>query len=276
VTADHPCPLDGAALPADRFVCRGCTGRLRGLLTDLPGLMGDLDVALAKQARFSGNVGGRSTTTALAFGYAASEAAWVARQTILVWIDWVTAVRGHRVPDTWGEVGDYLARLALDWIARHPNGPQCVDELTAAIRQARHCIDRPAERRYVGVCNGTTLDADGLAVICTQELYALGDHDTVECPRCGATYDVRARQDAMLNQIRDHVLTAADMARAVDGLGVDITFDRIRQWKRRGQLAPVLDEAGNPRADIHGRPLYRVGDVLDIVAGRVGCTVVSA
>lgn len=266
MTPDRTCPLDGATLPADAFVCRGCTATLRGLLSDLAGLMGDLDVALAKQARFGGNVGGRSsTTTALPFSYAASEAAWVARQTILVWVDWVAAVRGHDVPGTWAGVGAYL-RTATAWIARHPDGPQCVEELTAAIRNARRCIDRPAERRYVGVCNGITVDADGLAQVCTQELYALGDHDTVECSRCGAKYGVRARQDAMLEQLREVVLTAADMARAVDGLGVDLTPERIWQWKHRGVLAVTLDENGNPRADIHGRPLYRVGDVLDIVA----------
>ena len=100
MTADRTCPLGDAALSPDRYVCRTCTGTLRGLLSDLSGLMGDLDVSLAEQARFGETVGGRSNTTALAFGYAASEAGYVARQNILVWIDSITAVRGHAIPAT--------------------------------------------------------------------------------------------------------------------------------------------------------------------------------
>jgi hypothetical protein len=251
--------------------------------------MGDLDVALAKQARFGGNAGVRSGTTErltdedthwpqtaantpLPFGYAASEAGYVARQTVLSWADRITAIRAHRVPETWGEVGDYLRQHALNWIAAHPDGPQIIDELTAAIRNAHRCIDRPAERRYIGICGALieitlpTLPAAVMAADCPEQLYALGDHEHAECPRCGTKWDVRARQDAMLNQLRDHVLNAADMARAVDGLGVDLTPERIRKWKSRGLIAPALDRNGNPRADVHGRPLYRVGDVLDIVA----------
>jgi len=279
VTDTRPCPIDATPLTDNRYVCRSCTARLRGLLTDLPGLMTDLDVALAKQATFGASVGGRATANSLAFGYAASEAGYVARQTVLVWVDWITAVRAHRVPETWAEVGDYLANRAPNWIAQHPDGPQIVDELTAAIRHARQAIDRPAERHYVGPCdalietlNLTTygdLHPVLIPVTCTQELYATGDRPTVDCPRCGTRHDVRARQDAMLEQLRDHVLNAADMARAVDGLGVDLNADRIRQWKRRGLLTVALDNTDRPRADEKGRPLYRVGDVLDIVAGRV-------
>jgi hypothetical protein len=279
MTAPRPCPIDATPLTDDRFVCRTCTGRLRRLLADLLGLMEDLDIALAKCARFGDSVGGRSTSTALAFGYAASEAGYVARQTILVWVDWVTAVRGHDVPTTWSGVAAYLHQAA-GWIAAHPDGPQIVDELTAAITQARRTIDRPAERHYIGTCGGLIEAADLTGALgaadCTQELYAHADRDTVDCPRCGTAWQVRARQDAMLARIRDHELNAADMARAVDGLGIDLNPERIRQWKRRGVLEVACDADGRPHADVKGRPLYRVGDILDIVAGRVGCTVVSA
>lgn len=261
------CPITGEALPPDRYVSRTATGTLRGLFTDLPGLMADLDIALAKQARFAARVGARSTGTPLPFSYAASEAGWVARTTILIWVDWVTAIRGHPLPQTWAGIAAYL-RSAVDWIARHPDGPRCVDDLTAALRNARHAIDRPADRRYAGVCGGTTINADGAATKCTEALYGLFDADDVECTRCGARWPIRQRRQQMLTALEDHHLTAVDLARAVDGFGVTVTAQLVRQWKHRGLLTPT-------GVDPAGRPLYRVGDVLDVVAaGRTAAAAV--
>lgn len=279
MTDERPCPLthrDGAApeLPADRYVCRQCTGTLRGLLTDLPGLMDDLDAALGRRLHFTTRTGSRATTAPLPFQPAASEAGYVARQTILVHLDWVCAVRGHHAPDTWAGVGAYL-RDAVDWVARHPDGPQVVDELTAALRQARHAVDRPADRAYVGVCGGTLVDGDDLVQVCAEQLYAHPDRDTVTCPRCGTAWLVAERRARMLDQLRDLVLTATDLARAVDGLGVEVTAQRIRQWKRRGQITPAQDDRGRACADAKGRPLYRVGDVLDAMADQISATIAS-
>lgn len=273
---DRACPLDGAHLPPDRTVCRTCTGTLRGLLTDLPGLMGDLVVTLTRQARYGPRVGARTTTNPLPFAYGASEARWVAHTTLVGWTFWVADIRAHRRPETWGEIAGYLRdHGGLDWAAQHPDGPQLVEELTAALRNARRAIDRPADRAFIGTC-GALIEIDVvvdghrtlLPASCPEELYAPVDRDEIDCPRCGTTWNVRARQDAMLTDLRDVLLPAVDVARAVDGLGVDITPERIRQWKRRGVLAPAVDECGRARADVHGRPLYRVGDVLDVVAGQ--------
>lgn len=231
--------------------------------------MDDLDVALTQQARFTTRIGSRPTEQRLPLGLPAADAAFVARNTILANVEWIAAIRGHAIPQTWTTVASYLLD-ALDWVTRHPDGAQVVDELTAAVVNARRTIDRPADRAYVGRCS-TPLDATDLtgalaAAACSQELYALADRTHITCPRCGTTWDVRARQDAMLAELREHVLPAADIARAVDGLGVPITAERIWQWKRRGVLAPALDEHGRHRTDMRGRPLYRVGDVLGVVA----------
>jgi hypothetical protein len=280
---DGTCPLphrDDAPpqLDHDQYVCRACTGRLRGLLTDLPGLMADLDIALTQQARFSARVGSRATEARLPIGLPASDAAFVARTTILANVEWITAVRGHGIPQTWAMIATYLVE-ATPWLSRHPDGPQVVDELTAAVVNARRVIDRPADRTYLGRC-GALVEIDitayadpapvAVAVDCPHELYAPVDRPDIDCPRCGTAWNVRARQDTLLAQLREHVLPAVDVARAVDGLGTPITPEVIRQWKRRGVLTPAADEQGRPRADERGRPLYRVGDVLDVVAGRVG------
>lgn len=268
MTDDRPCPIDGAALPADRYVCRTCTGTLRGLLTDLPGLMGDLETALAKQARFTTQRGGghfehpdpddtrwpeTAAVTPLPFAYAASEAGYVARQTILITLDWVTAVRGHPNPPTWAGVSDYL-RDAADWLARHPDGPDRIAELIAALRNARAATDRPADRHYIGIC-GALIDVDLRPIDCPQELYA-DDHAThVTCPRCGTPWPVADRRTAMRERIEDHHLAAADMERVLAQIGVDVPARLIRLWKHRAEIRAV---GVSPK----GQPLYRVGDIL--------------
>lgn len=254
----RPCPLehrDTAApdLDPDRYVCRGCTGRLRGLLTDLAGLMDDLDTALARQARFAreANVHRRGAEEPLPFAVGPSEAGYVARATILVWVDWVTAVRGHTTPRTWRTVGEYL-HDATDWIAAHPDGPNAVDELTAALRQARWAIDRPADRRYLGLCQGHRTDGTP----CRQALFARDDQTTVECRRCHHPWPVDELLAELRARIEDHELPAADAARLLTEVGVRVDVNTIRQWKRRGQIQSTGDT-------IDGRPLYRIGDILD-------------
>lgn len=300
MTDTRVCPLnhrDGAPeLDPDAYVCRTCTGRLRGLLTDLPGLFGDLDTTLTRQAVFTTRYAGTgpttpdpddehpapqtAATTPLVVHLGAADALFVTRNTLLAWADWVTAVRGHHLPTTWARIADYL-RDAARWLSQHPDGPQVVDELTAALRHARATIDRPADRAFIGTCGALietamhlgAVDDTGAPVLslvptsCTEQLYAREGRPVIDCPRCGTTWDVAARQQALLEQLEDHVLPAVDIARAVDGLGVPVTADRIRQWKRRRLLAVALDDHGRPRADVRGRPLYRVGDVLDLVAG---------
>lgn len=72
---DRTCPLthrdDAApAITDDRYVCPRCAGTLRALLTDLPGVFGDLDIARTRQARLGVPGGGHASTTPLLFALA--------------------------------------------------------------------------------------------------------------------------------------------------------------------------------------------------------------
>lgn len=255
------CPLDhrdGGApdLDADRYVCRGCTGRLRGLLTDLAGLMDDLDTALTRQSRFTraANLHRAGAEEPLPFAIGASEAGYVIRSTILAHTAWITQVRGHTMPRTWRELGTYLTS-ATDWVARHPDGPDIVDELTAALRQARWAIDRPADRRYLGLCQNVRADNTG----CHQPLFARVDQPAVKCRRCHHTWDTADLQAELRARIENHQLPAVDAARLLAEVGVLVDVRTIRQWKRRRHLEP----SGHT---VKGQPLYRIGDILKLLA----------
>lgn len=253
------CPVTDEELEPDFFVSRTAVSRLRAQLRDLGGMMADLDDMVAKQMRFSTDSGPASAERPLPINPAALEEAWVARQTILVWVDQISAIRGHRVPRSWSGVGEYLASAAV-WLAQHHDGAQGYDELLHALSVARRTVDRPAERRYAGPCGGLTLDDDSEAVMCSGEVYAYGHNATAQCPRCGAEYDVASRRTWMLGEMGDVLLPAADVARALSGLGVGATSAMVRSWRHR-RLLDCVD------VDSRGRPLYAVGDAVALALG---------
>ncbi|MBW0254963.1 hypothetical protein [Cellulomonas sp. PS-H5] len=97
---------------------------------------------------------------------------------------------------------------------------------------------------------------------CGADLYAVPDAAVVTCRACGARYDAPARRAWHLEQARDLLLPARDIARAVDGLGVDISLDTVKSWVHRKRLV------GHGHVDIRdGRTAatHQVGDVLDPV-----------
>lgn len=105
-----------------------------------------------------------------------------------------------------------------------------------------------------------------------------GDTDTDKARRIAHDYrrellrldpDLCGRMDAAARRLGQHwiapqradldlnaELTAAEMSRHLHG---EITADRIRQWAARGQV---------PTIKRRGQTLYRVGDVLDVLAGQ--------
>ncbi|MEE6295181.1 hypothetical protein [Georgenia wangjunii] len=258
-TTERVCPVTGEQLDPDHYVSATAVRRLQRNLEDLAGLMSDLDDAVGKRLRFSDpGDGGKSSDTPLPIDLTAADAAYASRQTLLVWVDQVASIRGHAVPSSWAAVGRYLAGAA-DWLSRHPDGPQAFDEILDALSIARRTIDRPAERKYAGAC-GALIDDEGLDAICDGELYARAGKATVECPRCGTVYDVASRREWMVERIEDALLPAADMSRALSGLGVGVTSAMVRRWRHRGLLATHQDEGQR-------QPLYRVGDVMSLALG---------
>jgi hypothetical protein len=267
--AHRTCPLthrgDAPTIADDRCVCPRCAATLRGLLTDLPDLFGDLDIARTRQARIGAGGTSHAAVAPLPFALAPADARWVLASTLLTWLDHVTEIRGHQLPATWSAAGAYLTG-AVDWLAAHPAGADAIDELTAAIRNARRAIDAPGSRQYAGPCTAELPVipwAPGFAdVPCGADLYAAEDADTVTCRRCAAVYPVAARRSWLLEQAADLLLPWREIARAVDGLGVPISENTLKSWVRRKRL---VGHGKVPTQDGRLAETYRVGDVLDLV-----------
>lgn len=257
----------GQEVPPGMFVCGRCADRLFLELAGIPGLALALEAAHAKQLRFGAT---RPTAAAdpdaeespVPFEARASTTSAVLLDTLLAWVERIATERGIDAPppelfrpmNTWTVVGAWLC-AQVPWLRTSPLGPDAVSKLHAVLAMVRGVVDRPADLFYAGPCSGTVTDEAGVERTCGSDLLARPGKTEVTCKECGATYPLSDRRQWLLAKVEDMLLSATDLARAIDGLGVDVTPTLIRKWKERGRLAG------------HGpnQNLYRVGDVRDLV-----------
>ncbi len=148
-----------------------------------------------------------------------------------------------------GAVPESLRFLAdnVGWLAHQGSADVAFDELTYAAQVAERTIRQPSEPTwFAGPCDQ-----------CGHDLYARLGAAEVECKACRLIYDVQDRRSWLLAQVDDRLERAATLSRAFVDLGLDISRQRLKMWERRGHL----EAAGH---DAKGRPLYRVGDVIDV------------
>ncbi|MBB6173706.1 ribosomal protein L37E [Nocardiopsis mwathae] len=242
-------------LTDDAPVCAGCGYTLAIALHALhggprgngQGLDTELELAAARQSRTGeSNMGRRSAETAVAFDERASETVAVVRNTLSTWVRLVHGEVGGRLPDdTLGDMARWLERF-IGWIRRSDFGGECVDEIVAAVRLAERTVDRPEQKVFAGECRR-----------CGAPCYARPESQRARCGSCGAEHGVRAERERILRDAADRLVTAADAARALRAVGYEITDAMVRGYARRGHIRS--EETGSA-----GRPLYRLGDVLDI------------
>ena len=269
-----------------RLLCDQCAWRLGREVNALPVLVDELDTTLTRQARIGGNRGGRrgTRTTDPVDKIAGELGTWEARNPVLQLRDSIgptltriarDVVGGNPPSDpSWLAVTAQLLEQHVDTIARHPDAAAIYAEVTELADQARHAIDRPADRLYAGICGATVESTeepgDGLARggvghwRCTEALYAQPGWEGITCSECGSWYAVTERRQQMLRDLDDRLVTAAEAATLAGYLG-ELAVDRTRfrnlitQWRRRGRIAPH-DTA------VDGSPRYKFGEVIALLA----------
>ncbi|MET9339258.1 hypothetical protein [Nonomuraea sp. NPDC003804] len=270
-----PVAICDRIMPGSLKICGACSSELRRELAAVPGLFEDLDLAISRQTRLTGgSVGGRSTEKPLPWNERASDAAEHLSVLLLGWarvlVASVQVLQGptcgtcthpsclyaelgrepHHHP---AHVAPWLHRHAGALIA-HPAGPDAVEEILTAVRNARRATDTPPrDLVYAGPCDG-----------CDGGLYAKPGAATTTCRWCvddedkPLRYEVAARRKWMLNSMNDLELPAPVIARALTSLVRPIKPALIHTWVSRKRLTP----AG---LDRHDRMLFRVGDVVDLM-----------
>lgn len=248
------CTVDGCDRPvSDAYVCGACLSKLEIALADVRWLDDQLDVVLTRQtARSAGGRVSGDREHPLPYDQRASSARWVLTNTVTTWARVVDEEEPRaNIP--------MLAGLYVQaaWLASwsgffrtHQAGHEAVEELTAAVSQARRVVDIRPERWYAGPCDE-----------CATDLYARAGAARVVCPNeaCAHEYDAMDRRGTLLAAAEDRLANAALIARAVTVLGRPVDDAKIRQWAARGRIVAKS-------TDHKGRPLYRVGDVLDLAA----------
>jgi len=235
---------------------------LRQKLLTAVWVAGQLELSITRQAQSSDPYrdGGKATETPLVFDDSASEAKWVLRQTLSVYVADVRACRceppGICVIPPLPPADDIpaLAHYLTYYIARIAND-QAFDEISSAVDQAVDAIDRPPTRIYLGECD------------CGNRLYGDPEAYQIVCGCCASVHNPKARQDENRSRARNLYVTASEAEKYLgDVCGLRITSQRISMWAKRGKLS---------RRQSHGVYLYRLGDVLDLVPSFVTDVVVG-
>jgi hypothetical protein len=147
----------------DGFVCQRCAHDLERALGDIPAVVHQLNLTLAKQTRYADRNERGGNEQPLPMDPLASAAASELRHHLCNWVTIVAETRGLPLPAAaiyhpGGEPGmDTLARWMLahvEWLRHHEHGYVAVEELTVDMRTARRVIDVPANRTTfpVGPC----------------------------------------------------------------------------------------------------------------------------
>lgn len=231
-------------MPDTAYCCSVCGDGLGRNLVIAGGLMPELVTTVARLDRI-GQAGRGNGENPLPVNLEAAAAADEIANTFGTWARHVSEERGKAVD---GEPAAWLAKQ-VDWLRYRPEAEEAFDELDDACRRLRRTIDIPVPRWYAGPCT------------CGTELYAASQAATVRCSNedCRAEYDAKERKAWLLGEARDVLAHAGWIASAASALGEPVTADMIYGYVRRGRLV-------NHGHDGLRRPLYRVGDVLDVLA----------
>lgn len=152
----------------------------------------------------------------------------------------------------------------VEYSRHQPWADAFLRDIAACARVVRSVARGPVEQRYLGPCGApiqvevTALDRaepeylDGPP--CDGSVYGRPGADAGRCRACGAEVNQAERRAWLDETVRQYTYTAREIADAYQ-----LNVKTIRSWADRGHLA----EHGHDR---DGRPLYNLGDALDLAA----------
>lgn len=263
----------------DMFLCWECTKILKSRLDSVIWLAPEVDLTLARQTRATDQedrVGGNREQP-LPFHLPASETAWVLHNTLSTWARDLCETRsityipiGYLPPLPPGFVGplrpgerhvqpdfvDSTAGIAA-WLSHHviaiassEVAGECFSEISDAVAACHRVIDRRPGRLYIGPCGEVVNGAR-----CKADIYVTVGRDEARCPTCSADHEVQARRDALQEQMRGILGTAAELSRLLPWImNAPITRKRITYYARRGSITA---------RNVGGETMYQIGEVID-------------
>ena len=296
MTTDTTCDLCGDPVRDTAYVCPRCTANTARYLRDAINTAADVETTVARLARYSdrhgrtqpdddpdGRPDGGLKVTPMLFDDGAKQRGDRASNDIVTWARHVAEERGvyptmpaapfgplcgsqgvcrhescsliyrRSVPHPVARAATYLLGH-MEWLRHRPEAEEALTQLAAAGATLVRIVDSPPPLWYAGPCWADTEDG-----ACPEELYARTDDGTVKCPACKARHDVRQRRVWLLGEADGVLGHAALIAAALTVLDRPVTSSMVRNLAHRGRI-------GAHGQDDRGRPLYRVGEVRQVLA----------
>lgn len=183
----------------DAFLCKACSGRLERALGDLPALIADLDITLARQAVIGAHSpdGGKppkKDAQPLPFHKKAGDVRADLRHTLVTAVRHLTEARGitEGPEDNAPAMAKWLLRYS-DSIRLDPAGPDIANAIHDITHRIVDVIDLPTTRGRFKV--GDCVEVDEAGAPCPGEIWVhlpaedLGQRATVECRVCHKVYE---------------------------------------------------------------------------------------
>lgn len=244
----------------DWLLCSSCTERLRGHLTELPGLMRELQVNVTRQSRMG--AGGKVNERPLPVDMTASYLYDDVKNELTTWqreLDMGDLANTADNPRA-------LCLWLLDRVERI-RGHVAVDEIVGGIEymvgQVRQAIDRPADKEFCGTCP-----------VCDGDLYSKRGVAKDFCRKCRAagietTYDPTEMREDVKSRVEHQWATAAVCSTVLGSFGLAVKAETVQNWARPGKpkfegdppRAPKLHPRGVNQL---GHAVYSIGDVMDL------------
>lgn len=242
-------------------LCASCEHALGVLLSHIPGVLEELDIALTKQAKLRPVKGAAAVDAVeLPFNLSAAEAARDIRTMLLPWVRKVHLGTGAPYQPKTSTAA--LARGLWNyraWLSEHHEAHLLLEDLKTVVEPVRAIIDTRVEKVFIGSCR-SVVNADGeRQPVCPEHMYAPARNVEFTCGKCGTVHQIKSRQKQAIAAAENRVLPPQTIARALTRNGQALTAERIYNWSKRGLLAHAAIDRTT------GRKLYRVGDVLDIM-----------
>lgn len=271
--SENLCVRCGKPMPDTAYACQHCgvtkpTEQLRQIVDMVPAAR---DVAHGLSRRGGGGASSGKPGSQLPLDLTATSKLDAVQNELVGWVRHIAEERGVEVPARTASAPDDLIVEAAEWLQGHlewlrhrQEVSDALSGIAAAARVVAGIARGPGSQRFLGPCGAVKMLTDGIddefeceGDPCDGDIYAWVHADgttarTGTCRTCRATVDTDARTAWLDGEVRAHAFRAVEIGKAY---GVNV--NTIRSWAERG----LLVAHGHDR---DGRPLYNVGEVLDL------------
>lgn len=254
----------------DGYACPSCAGRADDKLADIIDLVPDARLVAAGLVRRGGGSGSNKPGSRPPLNDHATDAVDEVQNTLTTLARDIAETRGLIVPRP-RRLGHDPIIVAAQWLAsqiewlRHAidgNEPYAIaafDEIGFCAGRLRGLVNGPGEQKFLGPCGATVAwDEDDNEIPrdepCEGDVYAHLGAKEGACRACGARWATAKREAWLDGEVRSHAFRAAHIAEAYG-----VRANTIRVWADRGRLTAHGHDG-------EGRPLFNVGEVLDLAA----------